>query len=120
MIDVVAIPYRLKQPICESQHQDVLHGLLSQIVVDAINLVFFEQLLKLAIERPRRCQVGTERLFDDQPAPCSILLAGELGLAEMTADRCERRWWRRKVEERRFPRVSRARSIRASTSSSLW
>jgi hypothetical protein len=89
MIDVVTIPYRLKQPICESQHQDVLHGLLSQIVVDAINLVFFEQLLKLAIECPRRCQVGAERLFDDQPAPCSILLAGELGLAEMTADRRE-------------------------------
>jgi hypothetical protein len=68
-------------------------------VVDAIDLVFVQQLEELSIERLRRRKIGAERFFDDQAAPCAILLAGNTRLAEMTADWCECRRWRREIEE---------------------
>ena len=42
MVDVIAVPDRLEQSIGEPQNEDVLDRLLSEIVVDAIELVFVE------------------------------------------------------------------------------
>jgi hypothetical protein len=58
-------------------------------VVDAVDLVFFQELEELSIERLRRGKIGAERLFDDEAAPRAILLAGDTPSAEMAADRCE-------------------------------
>ena len=38
VIDVVAIPDRLENRVRKPQHQQVLHGLFAEVVVDAIDL----------------------------------------------------------------------------------
>ena len=40
MVDVAPIPDRLEDGIVETEDHDVLHGLLAQVVIDAVNLVF--------------------------------------------------------------------------------
>src|SRR5262252_2901633 len=99
VIDMVAIPYGLEQPIRESQYQDVLHGLLSEIMVYAIDLTLFEQIEEFAIERLRRGEIDAARLLDNESAPRPILFASETCLTEMAADRCECLRRRREIEE---------------------
>ena len=82
VIDMVAVPQRLEQPVGEPQHHDVLDRLLPEIMVDAIDLVFRKDRQQLCIERARRIEIGSERLFDDEPAP-GVLLAGQARLAEL-------------------------------------
>ena len=83
VIDMVAIPDRLEQAIGEAQHQDVLHGLLAEIMIDAKNLILFEDAEQLLIERLRRGEIGAERLFDDDAPPGAVVFARQTGLAEM-------------------------------------
>jgi hypothetical protein len=42
MVDVVPIPYRFEDPIGEAEHQQVLHRLLAEIMVDAVHLRLVE------------------------------------------------------------------------------
>ena len=39
VVDVVAIPDRLEHAVGEAQHQDVLHRLLAEIMIDPVDLV---------------------------------------------------------------------------------
>jgi hypothetical protein len=68
-------------------------------VVDAIDLVFFQQPEELSIERLRRGEIGAERLLDNEAAPRSVLLASETRLPKMATDRRECCWWRREIEK---------------------
>src|SRR5262249_48369501 len=72
---------------------------LPEVVIDAIDLILLENLKQLPIKCPRGCQIGPERLFDDDPTPDTILLAGETRTAKVTANRRERRWRRREIEQ---------------------
>ena len=69
MIDVIAIPDRLEHAVGEAQHQDVLHRLLAEIMIDPVDLVLVDQFQQFAVQRLGRGEVGAERLFDHQPAP---------------------------------------------------
>ena len=51
MVDEIAVPHRLEDAIGEAQHQQVLHGLLAQIMVNAIHLIFGKDLVDLRVER---------------------------------------------------------------------
>ena len=114
VIDMVAVPDRLEQAVGEAQHQDVLHRLLAQIVVDAENLILAENAEQLSIELPRRGEVGAERLLDDDAPPGAVGLARQPQLAEMAADR--RKTGRRRCQiERRLPLVFVSPSMRASS-----
>ena len=42
VVDVVAVPDRLEQPVGEAEREHVLDGLLAQVVVDAEDLVLVE------------------------------------------------------------------------------
>ena len=87
VIDMVAIPDRLEQAVGKAQHQNVLHRLLAEIMIDAKNLILAENAEQFAIERPRRSEIGAERLFDDDASPCAVCLTRQPRLAEMAADR---------------------------------
>jgi len=95
VVDVIAIPDRLKKPVGKAQDHDVLHRLLAEVVIDAEDLVFVENAEELLIERMRARKVGAERLFDDDAPPRAVtraigaVLPRQAGLAEMTADRRE-------------------------------
>ncbi len=43
VIDMVAIPDRLEHAIGKAQHQDVLHRLLAEIVIDPVDLLLVHQ-----------------------------------------------------------------------------
>ena len=46
VVDEVAVPHGLEDAIGEAEHQHVLHGFLAQVVVDAEDLVFGEDLVR--------------------------------------------------------------------------
>jgi hypothetical protein len=42
VVDVVAVPERLEDGVGEAEDQQVLHRLLAQVVVDAVDLLLVE------------------------------------------------------------------------------
>jgi len=85
MVDVIAVPDRLEHAVGKAQHQDVLHGLLAEIMIDPVDLMLFDQLQQFAVQRLRRGEVGAERLFDHQPPPDAVFFQ-HAGAAELLAD----------------------------------
>ncbi len=71
VVDVVAVPDVLKDAVGEAEDEDVLHRLLAQVVVDAEDLVFVEDLVHIVVQRARRIQVVAEGLLDDRPHPAA-------------------------------------------------
>ncbi len=69
MIDIVSVPHVLKDAVSEPEHQDVLHRLFAEVVVDAEDLVFAEHLVHLVVQRLGRLQIMTERLLDNDADP---------------------------------------------------
>ena len=99
MVDVVAIPDRLEHAVGEAQHQDVLHRLLAEIVIDPVDLVLIENSEQFVVQRLRRGEVGSERLFDHQPSPYAVLLPQHPGAAEFAGDRRKGVRRRRQIEQ---------------------
>ena len=69
VVDVPAVPDRLVHFVGEAQRQDVLDGLLAQVVVDAEHRLGREDLGQDVVQLPGALQIMTERLLDDHPAP---------------------------------------------------
>ena len=65
VIDVLPVPQRLEDPVREAEDEQVLHGLLAEVVVDAIDLLLDEGRMQALVELARGCQVAPERLLDD-------------------------------------------------------
>ena len=74
IIDVVAVPQGLEDGVGKARHQNVLHGFLTEVVINAINLVFVQHGVDALIERTGAGEVGAEGLFDDHAAPSAVLL----------------------------------------------
>ena len=75
ILDVVAVPDRFEDRVGEPQDQDVLDGLLAQVVIDAIDLMLGKRAVQVAVERERGVQVDAERLLDDHPCPSAAVIA---------------------------------------------
>src|SRR5260370_20561105 len=75
VIDVSAVPDGLEDSVGKTESHNVLDRFFAEIVVDAVNLIFFGNLAQLLVESFGRFQVVTEGLFDNDPAP---VLAGLL------------------------------------------
>jgi len=99
MVDVISIPQRLEYAVREPKHHDVLNCLLSEIVVDAIDLALVQYAENLAIERLRRGQIGPERLLDDDAPPMPIRFADEACISQPVHDGGKHLWGRREVEQ---------------------
>ena len=98
VVDVIAVPDRLEHAVGEAQHQDVLDGLLAEVMIDPVDLVLVHQLQQFAVQRFRRGQIGAERLFNHQPPPCAVF-GQHAGAAELPADRQEAGRRRRQIEQ---------------------
>ena len=61
----VAVPDRFEERIGKAEVEDIHDRLLPEIVVDAEDGIFRKHRQRDAIERPRRRQVASERLLDD-------------------------------------------------------
>ena len=60
---------RSKMALREAEHQDVLHRLLAQVMVDAEDLLLVGVAGQLAVQLARRLQVVAERFLDHDPLP---------------------------------------------------
>src|SRR2546423_7242677 len=69
MVNIILVPDRLKDAIAEAEDQNILYGLLAQIVVDAKNLIFCEHFGKMLVQGFGRFQVIAEGLFKDESTP---------------------------------------------------
>ena len=89
VIDPVAIPDRLEQPIGETERHDALDRVLSQKVIDPKDLVLVQRAQDAGIQLARRVQAMAERLLDHDAAPelmlpvLVLVLIGQLRLAEL-------------------------------------
>src|SRR5262245_11494757 len=67
-LDVLPIPQGLEKRVGEAEEQQVLHGVLAQIVIDAEHAGFVEAAMHGRVQPLRRGQVLTERLLDHDAA----------------------------------------------------
>ena len=98
VVDVAAVPEWLEDPVAEPEDEQVADRLLAQVVVDAVDLRFAEDLADLAIEPLRGIEVVPERLLDDDPPPAAVVpLVIEPDPTELGHDLRELRRLRREV-----------------------
>ena len=76
VVDVLAVPERLEDAVGEAQHQQVLHRLLAEIMVDAIGLIFGERLGDGGDDLAGAVEIAADRLFDDDARESGRLVAG--------------------------------------------
>src|SRR5580698_9775124 len=76
--NIAPVPERFHERVCETEDEHVLHGPLSQVMVDPENCRFIEMPKKDLIEMSRRLQVVTEGLLDDDPTFSSAAAAGQM------------------------------------------
>jgi hypothetical protein len=50
VVDVAPVPHGLEEPVGEANDHDVLHCLLAEIVVDAVDLALVEDPAELRVE----------------------------------------------------------------------
>ena len=65
-LHVGRIPDRLEERVGEAEIEQVLHRLLPEEVIDAIDRLLGKRLVQRGVERARRRQVAAERLLHDQ------------------------------------------------------
>ena len=53
----------------EAEHEDVLHRVLAQVVIEPVDVVFAVVLVHEGVERFRAREILAERLFEDEPRP---------------------------------------------------
>ena len=82
MIDPVAVPDRLEQPVGEAERHDALHRVLAEKVVDAEDLVLVQPALDAGVQFARGVQAMAERLLDHHAAPEPALAVLVLGLID--------------------------------------
>ena len=82
MIDEVAVPDRLEEPVGEAEGEDILGRLLAEEMVDAEDLLFREHLMELRVQRHGACEVCAEGLLHDDARALD-----EAGLSEQSDGR---------------------------------
>src|SRR6266508_3634573 len=97
LIDVVAVPHGLEEPVGEPERHHVLHGLLAQVMVDAEDLVLVEHRQHLAVELLGFGQRRAERLLDHD-AHVGALVMAQLARAQLADDDREEGRGGREVE----------------------
>ena len=95
-LDVITIPEILEHRIRKSEDHHVLNGLLAQIMIDAVYLLFREVRVHHVAQRARTREIVTKRFFDHQSRAVRGLR--QTGITE-TGDRSRKALrWQRDVE----------------------
>jgi hypothetical protein len=96
VVDELAVPQRLEDPVREAKRQQVLDRLLPEVVVDPVDLLLVEVTVDLVVQAARALPVRPERLLDDHARPALPLVAAAADLLDEGADRAR---WNREVED---------------------
>src|SRR5208283_659752 len=81
MVDVMAVPERFDDVVGEAEDHDVLDRLFAEVMVDAVDLLFGEDLLEVVVELDSGLQVVAKRLFNDDASPLAVFFLGHAGSA---------------------------------------
>ncbi len=81
VVDVVAVPERLDDVVGKAEDHDVLHGLFAEVMIDAVDLLFGQNLVQFLIQLLGRFEIVTKRLFDDNARPMASLFFCQTALA---------------------------------------
>src|SRR5215212_6199327 len=98
VVDVVAIPDRLKHRVAKTKYEYVLNCIFAEVVIDAIDLILLEHFGNRSIQSLGRFEIAAKRLFDNDAAPV-VLLVGEAGFTQVFHDLGEKRGRSSEVEE---------------------
>jgi len=71
MIHIAAVPHRLENSIGESECENILNGLFTEIVVDAINLILVQNFANISVQSHRGGQIVAERFLYHHTFPTS-------------------------------------------------
>src|SRR5260370_41396436 len=99
MVNVIAVPQGLEEPVGEAQHHDVLDRLFSEVVVDPIDLLLREPAVNILVEHLRARDIGAKGLLDDHAPPAVTVLAREPALAQMLDRRRKTARWNGEIEQ---------------------
>ena len=89
VVDVATVPDGLEDRVAEAEYEQVLHRLLSQIMVDAIHLLLVERLAELLVERSGARKIGSKGLLDHDPCESPVALLGQTRPAQVRRDQRE-------------------------------
>src|SRR5215469_6218480 len=98
MIDVVAIPNRLEDPVGETQDHNVLDRLLAEEMIHSIDLRFRQHLQDTSVQRTGGGEICAEWFFNDDTTKAVVLFLGETGRAYLLDNRTEQLAGNGKVE----------------------
>ena len=73
VVDVLPAPQGLEDAVAEPEDEEVLDGLLAEVVVDAVDALLGEDGVQLRVQLPRRGAVVPERLLDDHADRKSVV-----------------------------------------------
>ena len=99
VVDVITIPKRLDDVVRKAKDHQVLDGLFAEVVVDAIDLIFSENLFQVVVQLDGGSEVMTEGLFDDDASPVMVVFLGEPYLPKLLDDGGKEAWRDREIEE---------------------
>ena len=92
VVDVAAVPDRLEDAVGEPEHQEVLDGLLPEVVIDPVDLVLAEHRRQIwRLSAARRVEVVAERLLDDDAPPARRCSRARAATRAEAGARCRRR-----------------------------
>ena len=83
VIHIIGVPDRLVHGVGKAQSQQVLHGFLAEVVIDAEHGVRVEYFGDHAVEFLGAGQVMTERLLDNHAAPCTFGRTRQAGRGQL-------------------------------------
>ena len=76
-VDIITIPQWFEYAVGETEHQDVLHRLFPQIMVDTVNFLLIEDMDEMLVQTFGRFEARSERLLHDHAAP-TVLASGNI------------------------------------------
>src|SRR5207245_784606 len=69
VIDVIPVPKRLENAVAKTQHEQVLNGVLAQIVIDAVDLLFVEDVEDNLVQSFGGSKISSEGLLNNDANP---------------------------------------------------
>ena len=99
VIDVAPVPDGLEDGIVEAKNHDVLHRLFTQVMIDAIDLVFRQHRFDVAVQSLGRIEIVPKGFFDDNSPPVFFILIGEAGFAQLLNNRREKLGCGREIKQ---------------------
>src|SRR6185369_3107714 len=97
VINVAPVPDGLEDSVGEAQRQNILYGLLSQIVINAIDLLFARHPQQLLVQQPGGLEIVPKRFFDDHAPPMLFVFLHQPDFGEVLHAGAEKISGRRQI-----------------------